>query len=132
MTAATVTRARRFGALAFLAVASLLVGTSSLLAPANSAQAMAKLAPSLQRDIAEMTTGAVEIDELGAAQIVDAQSRNLAIPMMKGRLETAGRFASIPLSSASYKTANQCLAQAVYYEAALEPERASVQLHRSS
>ena len=123
MTAATVTKARRFGALAFLALASLLVGTSSLLAPANSAQAMAKLAPSLQRDIAGMTTGTVEIEELGAAQIVDAQSRNLVIPMMKARLETAGRFAGIPMSSASYKTASQCLAQAVYYEAALEPEK---------
>ena len=96
MTAATVIKARRFGALAFLALASLLVGTSSLLAPANSAQAMAKLAPSLQRDIAGMTTGTVEIEELGVAQIVDAQSRNLAIPMMKARLETAGQLVQGP------------------------------------
>lgn len=122
MSKAQVTNVRRLGALIVLVIACLLVGTSSFLAPAESAKAMAKLDPELQQGLATMTTAAIAEDALIAEDIDSARSRNLAIPMMQARLENAGRFSGIPLASASYRTASQCLAQAVYYEAAVEPE----------
>ena len=56
MSLATTNRLRRIGAFAFLAGASFLVGTSSLLMPQQSAAAMARLAPGLQQDLGDMTT----------------------------------------------------------------------------
>ena len=123
MNKAKLREARRLGAYALLAGTSFLVGTSSLLVPRETAAAMAVLEPELQHDLAGMTTSS-EVDETFAN--VDPQgaiARNLAIPTMKGGVERAGRFAGIPLSSAHYATATDCLAQAVYYEAALEPEK---------
>ena len=122
MSAAAVTRARRMAAMLVLAFVSLLVGTSSLLAPQEAARAMARLDPAMQRDLVAMTTGSHELAELGTADIDDARSRNLAIPTSGARLEKTGRFSGIPLASAYFGTAQTCLAQAVYYEAALEPE----------
>lgn len=123
MSAASITRARRFGAFAILALASFLVGTSSLLVPQESAAAMAKLEPELQQDLAAMTTAAEPAQVLGQMDVQGAIEGNLAIPTMKNGVERAGRFAGIPMSSAYYATATDCLAQAVYYEAALEPEK---------
>ncbi|MBX7542123.1 cell wall hydrolase [Qipengyuania sp. GH29] len=94
-----------------------------MLVPQEKAEAMARLAPQMQADLADMTTSAeaestlVEIDE------GDALAKNLAIPTLGGRIERVGRFAGIPMSSNYYGTATDCLAQAVYYEAALEPEQ---------
>ena len=122
MTAVAATRVRRFGTLLMLALASLLVGTSSLFVPQEKARAMARLDPVMQREIVAMTTGGEDLDELAAGQVDDARSRNLLIPTIKARLERPGSFAGIPMASAYYGTASQCLAQAVYYEAALEPE----------
>lgn len=123
MSKAAATRIRRIWAFSVLAVTSLLVGTSSLLVPQEKAIAMAQLSPDLQADLADMTTST----EAGAmllgagADDDDALARNLAIPTLAGRLERPGRFSAIPLSSSHYRTAIDCLAQAVYYEAALEP-----------
>ena len=123
MSKATVTRIRRAWGYAFLVATSFLIGTSSLLMPQDKAIAMAKLAPEMQADLADMTTSTeaestlVEIDE------GDALARNLAIPTLAGRIERAGGFSGIPMSSRHYGTASECLAQAVYYEAALEPEQ---------
>lgn len=123
MSKAAVTRFKRAWALAVLAAASFLVGTSSLLVPQETVAAMARLAPEMQADLAEMTTSAEAQDTLLEAAPGDALARNLAIPAMTGRIERAGRFSGIPLSSSHFGTANDCLAQAVYYEAALEPEQ---------
>ena len=123
MSKAAVTRIKRIWGMTFLLVASVLIGTSSLIAPQQKAEAMARLAPEMQADLADMTTSAeaertlVEIDE------GDALARNLAIPTMGGKIERVGKFAGIPMSSGYYGTASDCLAQAVYYEAALEPEQ---------
>ena len=123
MSKAAVTRIRRAWGYAFLVATSFLIGTSSLLMPQDEAIAMAKLAPEMQADLADMTTSTeaestlVEIDEGGAL------ARNLAIPTLAGRIERAGGFSGIPMSSRHYGTASECLAQAVYYEAALEPEQ---------
>lgn len=123
MNKAKLREARRLGAYALLAGTSFLVGTSSLLVPRETAAAMAVLEPELQHDLAAMTTSS-EVDEtLANVDPQGAIARNLAIPTMKGGVERAGRFAGIPLSSAHYATATDCLAQAVYYEAALEPEK---------
>ena len=123
MTKAAAARIRRIRAYALLGVTSIFIGTSSLLVPQQQAVAMAKLAPEMQAELADMTTSAeasstlVEIDE------GDALARNLAIPTLGGRIERAGGFSGIPMSSRHYGTASDCLAQAVYYEAALEPEK---------
>ena len=121
MSKATVTRIRRIWAITVLAVTSLLVGTSSLLVPQEKAAAMAMLAPELQADLSDMTTSADASDLLLEADQGDALARNLAIPTLAGRIESPGRFSGIPLASPQYGTAVDCLAQAVYYEAALEP-----------
>jgi spore germination cell wall hydrolase CwlJ-like protein len=118
---AAATRIRRVWAFSVVAVTSMLVGTSALLVPQEQAIAMAKLAPELQADLSEMTTSAQAGAMLLDAEDGDALARNLAIPTLAARLERPGRFAAIPLSSSHFGTAADCLAQAVYYEAALEP-----------
>ncbi|WP_247710059.1 cell wall hydrolase [Qipengyuania xiapuensis] len=123
MSAFVTKRIRRYGAFAVVGAASFLVGTSSLLVPQQSVAAMAKLEPELQQDLAAMTTAAEPAAELGQSDVQGALEGNLAIPTMKNGVERAGRFAGIPMSSAHYGTATDCLAQAVYYEAALEPEQ---------
>lgn len=123
MTGSVTKRIRRYGAFAVLGAASFLVGTSSLLVPQQSVAAMAKLKPELQQDLAAMTTAAEPAAELTQSDVQGALEGNLAIPTMKNGVERAGRFAGIPMSSAHYGTATDCLAQAVYYEAALEPEQ---------
>ena len=122
MTKAQAARLRKVWGLTFLAGTSLLIGTSSALVPQRTAAAMAKLAPQMQADLAEMTTSADADETLLNMDADDALARNLAIPTMTGAIERVGRFGGIPLSSAHYRTASECLAQAVYYEAALEPE----------
>ncbi|WP_247713424.1 cell wall hydrolase [Qipengyuania polymorpha] len=123
MSKAAVTKIKRAWGFTFLLVASLVIGTSSLLVPQEKAEAMAKLAPEMQADLAEMTTSAEAMDSLVEIDESDALARNEAIPTMEGRIERVGRFSGIPMSSSYYGTANDCLAQAVYYEAALEPEQ---------
>lgn len=51
----------------------------------------------------------------------DAEQRNAAIPVTTASVEMAGRFLLQPSAGEVYKTALQCLSQAVYYEAANEP-----------
>ena len=111
-------------AMGFLLVAatSFLVGTSSLLMPQQSVAAMAKLEPELMQDLGAMTTSTEADAVLADSDPQTALERNLAIPAMGGKIERAGRFAGIPMSSAYFGTATNCLAQAIYYEAALEPE----------
>ncbi len=123
MSLAVTQQARRYGAFALLAGASFFVGTSSLLVPQETAAAMAVLEPELQQDLAAMTTSSEADETLANTDPEGAMERNLAIPTLKGGIERAGRFAGIPMSSAYYGTATDCLAQAVYYEAALEPEK---------
>ena len=105
-----------------VAATSFLVGTSSLLMPQQSVAAMAKLEPELMQDLGAMTTSTEADAVLADSDPQTALERNLAIPAMGGKIERAGRFAGIPMSSAYFGTATDCLAQAIYYEAALEPE----------
>ena len=122
MTKAAAIRAKRLWAVSFLAVASAFIGTSTMLVPKDRVAAMARLAPEMQADLAEMTTSAEAMDSLVEIDEGDALAKNLAIPTLSGGIERAGRFSGIPMSSNHYSTATECLAQAVYYEAALEPE----------
>lgn len=52
----------------------------------------------------------------------DAQQRNALIPMSGGGLDTAPSFSEIRVASPHYGTALKCLTEAIYYEAANEPE----------
>jgi hypothetical protein len=51
-----------------------------------------------------------------------AQARNANIPMVAGALAEVGGFTDISPKSEQYGTALRCLTQAIYYEAANEPE----------
>lgn len=111
--------ARRAAAFALILGATMTVGTSSLLRPPQSAKAMAVLETELERQIATMSTGEDQpLSVIGQS----AQLRNGAIPLMGGPTERLTGFAGVPLGSRHYATAQKCLAQAIYYEAALEPE----------
>lgn len=52
----------------------------------------------------------------------DAQQRNALIPISHGGLDTAPSFSEIPATSPYYGMALKCLTEAIYYEAANEPE----------
>jgi spore germination cell wall hydrolase CwlJ-like protein len=52
-----------------------------------------------------------------------AEEGNAAIPFASGPVEEMGAFRAIALSSQSYDQALRCLTQAIYYEAANEPEQ---------
>ncbi|QUL37993.1 cell wall hydrolase [Erythrobacter sp. JK5] len=75
--------------------------------------------PDLQREIAEMSTG--EDQQLMLAG-TDAQSRNALIPMIGGSHAGLSAYSPFAAGSDSYSTALTCMTQAIYYEAANEPE----------
>ena len=54
---------------------------------------------------------------------VDAQRLNAAVPVVSGALRPMPTFRFTPASDGDRRRALRCLAQAIYYEAALEPRR---------
>ena len=109
---------RRLAGFVAVAAASLVAGTASLpqaVAPVN---AMAVLDESMESRIADMSTG---VDQALAVSGDSAEERNALIPLSKLRVESPGHLARREMSAASRATAEKCLAQAIYYEAALEP-----------
>lgn len=52
----------------------------------------------------------------------DAQSRNLRIPVVEGIRDYLSAYSPFGQDSVAYRTALKCLTQAIYYEAANEPE----------
>ena len=109
---------RRAAGVAAVLAASLVVGSASLppsLAPAN---AMASMDEGLKKQIEQMSTGT---DQVLAVSGDSAEARNALIPLSKLRVESPGYLARREMSASSRATAEKCLAQAIYYEAALEP-----------
>jgi len=102
-----------FGVLA----STLLVG-SAVVTPSDSARAMAVIDVRLSAQMATMSTGT---DQPLAVAGDEAEARNALIPLSKLKLESPGLLGRVQMSAASEATAEKCLAQAVYYEAALEP-----------
>lgn len=96
---------------------SMRVATSAM--PAETPAAVV-LDGALRDNIASMSTGAEQ--ELASPAGDSAEARNARIPLSNVRREALSSFAAVPLASPYYATAEKCLAQAIYYEAALEPE----------
>ncbi len=113
-------RWRRLGirTLALLPVFAVL--SSPVMAPhtASMAAENVRIAPELQRSLSEMSTG--EDQEL-VLEGMDAQSRNSRIPTVSGMLSSLSAYSPIALGTQQHAVALKCLTQAVYYEAANEP-----------
>lgn len=116
---ATQRHGRRYPAAALATLAALAVGTSSSFSAPQPARAMAALSKDMQSQIATMSTGEEQPLVVTGAS---AKQRNDAIPLLAATTETLSNFAAVPKNSEYYGTAQKCLAQAIYYEAALEPE----------
>ncbi|MEZ5681366.1 MAG: cell wall hydrolase [Erythrobacter sp.] len=112
--------AKRAGFLAAVLGVTMAAGTSTLLTPPEPANAMPVIGNELAAQIDTMSTGE---DQLLAISGDSAEERNALIPISKARIETPGLFARREMSASAQATAEKCLAQAIYYEAALEPER---------
>ena len=82
-------------------------------APAPTREARAQLART-------SFAGAALEDEIAVGDA--AEDRNARIEFMGAPMETMPGFTGKVRMGASYDTAQRCLAQAIYYEAALEPE----------
>lgn len=74
----------------------------------------------IHRTLASMSTG-MEPDAITAGG--DARSRNALIPLVAGARTGLAAYRPMNSGSASYATALQCMTQAIYYEAANEPEK---------
>jgi spore germination cell wall hydrolase CwlJ-like protein len=110
----------RKGAAALVILALLAVAGATSLYPAP-ATGLTKvpMTENLRMQIPTMSTGAHQ--QLVVAGET-AQARNANIPTVGGALADVGGFTEISPSSEQYGTALRCLTQAVYYEAANEPE----------
>jgi spore germination cell wall hydrolase CwlJ-like protein len=110
----------RKGAAAFVALVLLTaVGASSLYPAPATGLANAGMTDAMRTQISTMSTGVHQ-------QLVvagdSAQDRNARIPLVAGALADVAGFAEISPKSEQYATALRCLTQAIYYEAANEPE----------
>lgn len=101
-------------------VAGLLaLGASSFAPPTAPARAAQPISAALHDQLAAMTTGD------GGAPVdtgATAVERNALIPISTLPVGRMRGFSAIPMSSPAYGTALTCLTQAIYYEAANEPE----------
>lgn len=96
------------------------LGASSFVAPERPANAAVPLSKTLREQISSMSTGA---DQPALSVGVDAVARNAQIPMSTLPVGRLAGFAQVEESAPGYGTALRCLTQAIYYEAANEPER---------
>ena len=111
---------KRLAGFAVALLVALTAGTSSILPPPQAANAMPVIGRDLAAQLDDMSTGT---DQMLAVSGDSAEARNALIPVSKARIETPGLFARYEMSATSMATAEKCLAQAIYYEAALEPEQ---------
>lgn len=106
------------GALLFFLVAGAL-GAASFAPPERAALAAVPVSNAVRQQIATMSTGA------GQPLVVSgdtAVERNAQIPLSDLAVGQMSAFTAIGTSSAAYATALRCMSQAIYYEAANEPE----------
>lgn len=123
-TAQTMAPLRRFGPLALSLAAVLALGTTYVLSnyPADGAALPEDPGQSFLTDperALRLTSGeeAALLSEGDAAR-----QRNGLIPLSQVALERPRRFVELSASAQPYGTALQCLSEAIYYEAANEPE----------
>lgn len=110
---------KRMAGIALAVGAALGAGASSMLTPPQPANAMPVLGRELAAQIDSMSTGSDQVLDLSGAS---AEARNALIPVSGAKIELPGLFGRHEMAASSQLTAEKCLAQAIYYEAALEPE----------
>jgi hypothetical protein len=106
------------GALVFAIVAGAL-GASSFVPPERAASAAVPVSSAVREQIATMSTGA---DQPLVVTGDSAVERNALIPVSGLPVGRMSAFTAIGSSSPAYATALRCMTQAIYYEAANEPE----------
>jgi spore germination cell wall hydrolase CwlJ-like protein len=112
-------RGLRHGTAAFGALALMAVGASSLDPAPATGRAKVPVSETMRLKIPTMSTGAHQDLVIAGGS---AQARNARIPVHAGALASLAGFSEISSGSAQYGTALRCLTQAIYYEAANEPE----------
>lgn len=106
---------------ALLVPIMMMVGSPSLLTkPAMPMQGQLQIERAINGSLADMSTGA---DQALVVTGTDAKSRNALIPLVGGLRPGLREYSPINPETSSYGTALRCLTQAIYYEAANEPER---------
>ena len=106
------------GALLFAVILGAL-GASSFMPPEREARAAVPVSTEVREQIATMSTGA---DQALIVEGDSAVTRNALIPMSSLPVGRMNAFTEIGTSSSAYSTALRCMTQAIYYEAANEPE----------
>lgn len=110
----------RKGSLAFLVLALVTaVGTSSLYPAPAADLAKVPITEAMRLQIPTMSTGTNQQLVIAGET---AQTHNASIPVVAGALAEIPGFTEILPESEQYGTALRCLTQAIYYEAANEPE----------
>jgi spore germination cell wall hydrolase CwlJ-like protein len=105
-------------ALAVLLGAAALAGSMPAMPWQDSAEARQRLALAEIPDIESLN---VDDKAQIAAEGLDAQQQNAAIPVLGQPIEVPQEFRLLASQPETYATALRCLTQAVYYEAAVEP-----------
>lgn len=95
------------------------LGASSFVPPEQAARAAVPISNSVREQIATMSTG---VDQPLVVTGDSAIERNALIPLSKMAVGRLSGFTEIGTSSSGYATALKCMTQAIYYEAANEPE----------
>ncbi|MDP4576326.1 cell wall hydrolase [Qipengyuania sp. G39] len=108
----------RIGGILTVVAGCLLAAAPSIAPLPQKAQAMELAQVPDVGDIAQMSTGE---DQPLSVSAESAEARNAAIPLARLRLEQPGHISRRDMAAGSLATAEKCLAQAIYYEAALEP-----------
>ncbi len=95
------------------------LGASSFVPPEQAARAAVPISDSIRGQIATMSTGADQAIVVTGASAVE---RNALIPTSALPVGRLSAFTEIGTSSSAYGNALKCMTQAIYYEAANEPE----------
>lgn len=106
-------------ALTLLAVITGALGASSFVPPERAASAAVPLSSAVRAQIATMSTG---IDQPLVVTGAGAVERNALIPISGLAVGRMSGFREIGTNEGAYGTALKCMTQAIYYEAANEPE----------
>ncbi|MGX7952848.1 cell wall hydrolase [Tsuneonella sp. HG249] len=102
-----------------LAIVAGALGASSFIPPEQSANAAVPVSDMMRRQISTMSTG---MDQPIVVTGDSAVERNALIPLSALPVGKLSRFTAIGTSTDAYATALKCMTQAIYYEAANEPE----------
>lgn len=113
-------RLTALGAVMAVAAAPSVRQTMPLPASATStASAAAEIEKVIHTSLTGMSTG---VEQLLVVAGSDAEARNALIPVVDGPQPTLSAYGPIAPGTSQYGTALRCMTQAVYYEAANEPE----------